>query len=105
MPIFGNNSGKTPAKTQTDFNIGVTDVASDVVTVPAGKVADTVSIWNDGPQAVRVKVDATATPTDGILLKAGEGYADNQITVTSRLSVIVLVAGGNANVRGVVWSS
>lgn len=107
MPLFGNsNTSKKTTKTPTDFEATVTSTAGDVVTAPTNQSGDTLSLWNDGPASVRIAFDADATATTGILVKAGEGYSEADITVASRVSAIIVAGTGvNAVVRGVLWSS
>lgn len=107
MPIFGNSNNKKASKSSTDFEATVVDTAaSDIVSTPSGKVGDTLSLWNDGPAAVRIAFDADATQTTGILVNSGEGYSEADITVNTRVSAIAVTGTGvNAQVRGVLWST
>lgn len=107
MPLFGkapNAGGAQNADTSDPINATVTNVASDVVTVPNGKKGMVVSLWNDGPSAVRIAFDVTATPTTGIVLNPGEGYADGNLAIAARISAISLVTGQDASMRGIMWS-
>lgn len=106
MPLFGKqtSSNVRKATTSTPINSTVTDVASDIATIPANQEGMNVSIWNDGPSPVRVAFDTAATATTGIEIKAEEGYADADLAIATRISAVSTVAGQQALLRGVVWS-
>lgn len=104
MPLFGAvkvqiQRGDTPVP----INAPVTDVASDVALVPSGKDGLVLSLWNDGPSAVSVAFDVTATPTNGVILNPGEGYAEGDIKINTKVSAISMITGQTATLRGTLW--
>ncbi len=89
----------------TPFNntLNVAAAAEDLVVVPAGKRGRVVSLLNEGPGAVALAFDATATVSD-FLLEEGDGYADQGLEIASKISFINVTPGQTPRVRGVLWS-
>ena len=78
------------------------DTAVDAVTL-AGSMAEGKKIMliveqND----LHVEFDADAT-TSSMLIPAGSGYADDNIHIGTRISVINANAGQNGRLRGICW--
>ena len=78
------------------------NIAENVVSVSSNmeegnKIALIVEL-ND----VYIEFDATAT-SSSLLIPAGNGYFDEDITLNSRISAINASAGKNARIRGIVW--
>ena len=78
------------------------DVAENVVSVSSNmeegnKIALIVEL-ND----VYIEFDADAS-SSSLLIPAGNGYFDEDITIDSRISAINASAGSNARIRGIVW--
>ena len=49
-----------------------------------------------------VEFDGTAT-TSSLLIPAGTGYSEDNISITTRISVLNRTAGSNGRIRGIGW--
>jgi hypothetical protein len=106
MPITPTPAVTTPvADTDTPFNVtlATTDIAQDLVLVPAAKKGRAVSLVNEGPGAVALAFDSTAT-VSGLLLETGDAYDEHNLEVSTKVSFINKVTGDTPRVRGVLWS-
>ncbi|KKN82250.1 hypothetical protein LCGC14_0310630 [marine sediment metagenome] len=93
------------ANEDTSFNVtlAVAGTAEDLVTVPSGKKGRIVSIVNEGPGAIAVAFDVTATTSD-LLLEEGDAYADQGLEISTNVSFINVTVSETPRVRGVLWS-
>jgi hypothetical protein len=89
--------------TPFDVTLAVPATAEDLVLVPGVKVGRNVSIINEGPGDAAIRFDATATTTD-VLIREGEGYADQALAVATKVSFINVTAAVSPRLRGVLWS-
>lgn len=107
MPIFPRRVPvKTPvADTPTPFDETLTTAgtAQDLVSVPVGKKGRAVSLVNEGPGAVALAFDATATASD-LLLEEGDAYDEHDLEVDTKVSFINVTLGQTPRIRGVLWS-
>jgi hypothetical protein len=93
------------ADTDTPFDVtlAVAATAEDLVAVPGGKKGRIISLVNEGPGAVALKADATATTSD-LLLEEGDAYSESRLEVLTNFSFINVTVGQTPRVRGVLWS-
>lgn len=93
------------ADTATPFNVtlAVAATAEDLVSVPASKFGRIVSLVNEGPGAVALAFDATATASD-LLLEEGDAYDEHDLEISTNISFINVTTGETPRVRGVLWS-
>lgn len=93
------------ADEDTPFNVTLTTpaTAQDLVLVPSGKRGRIVSLVNEGPGAVALAFDATAT-TSGLLLEEKDAYAEQSLAIATKISFINVTVGQTPQVRGVLWS-
>ena len=106
MPIKRKPKSTFPvANEATPFNVtlAVTDTAEDLVSVPSTKYGRSVSLVNEGPGAVAVTFDATATVSD-LLLEDGDAYDEHDLEISTKISFINVTTGETPRVRGVLWS-
>lgn len=106
MPIKPKPKFEYPfADTPTPFNVplATADTAEDLVTVPASKKGRVVSLVNEGPGAVALAFDATATVAD-LLLEEGDAYDEHDLEISTNLSFINVTAAQTPRVRGILWS-
>lgn len=100
-PKFAVPFSDTP--TPFDVVLAVPATAEDVVAVPGSKKGHIVSLVNEGPGAVAIAFDATATPSD-LFLEEGDTYDEHDIEFVTNISFINVTPATSPRVRGIIWS-
>lgn len=106
MPIKSKPKSTFPvANEATPFNVtlAVAATAEDLVSVPASKFGRAISLVNEGPGAVALAFDTTATVGD-LLLEEGDAYDEHDLEISTKVSFINVTTGETPRVRGVLWS-
>lgn len=99
-------SGANPVSVDTPFTVTLTTAgtAQDLVSVPANLIGRQFSVKNYGPGDAAIAFDRTATATD-TLLKAGESYSDDNLSVGMKVSFINVTTNKKPQLSGILWSS
>ena len=106
MPITPQPNIKVPASdtpTPFDVTLALAATAEDLVAVPALKTGRIISLVNEGPGAVALNFDGTATATD-LLLEEGDAYDEHDLEIATNISFINVTVAQTPRVRGILWS-
>ncbi|HEC64699.1 MAG TPA: hypothetical protein ENI23_05365 [bacterium] len=101
-PVFTFPFADTP--TPFDVTLAVSDTAEDLVVVPSPKKGRVLSLVNEGPGAVALAFDATATTGD-LLLEEGDTYDEQNLEISTNISFINVTPTETPRIRGILWSS